>query len=90
MILQINKETLLRLESNFKMWKLMFIRLEYLRTDFFLERLSTERDKEGRQNLIDAAQEIMHMIVFLWLERNPSSSRHFDYDYIASSKIFPS
>jgi len=47
------------------MWKLMFIRLEYLRTDFFLERLSTERDKESRQNLIDAAQEIMHMIVFL-------------------------
>jgi hypothetical protein len=64
------------------MWRLMFIRTDYLRIQFFLERLSSERGTDSKQKLVDVAREMLDMIVFLWLERDRSNLSHFDYDYI--------
>jgi hypothetical protein len=86
-IMQITKESLKRCIDDVKMWKMMFMRLDYLRMNFLLERLSAERGGESRQNLVDVAREILDMIVFLWLERDRSGHRHYDYDYVVSEFI---
>jgi hypothetical protein len=83
-IMQITKESLNLCSEDVKMWKLMFIRLDYLRMNFLLKRLSAERGGESRQKLVDVAREILDMVVFLWLERDRSGHRYYDYDYIAS------
>jgi len=62
----------------------MFMRLDYLRMQFLLERLSVERGGESKQKLVDLAREIVDMIVFLWLERDRTGNRYYDYDYIVS------
>jgi hypothetical protein len=82
--MQITKESLKLCSEDVKMWKLMFMRLDYLRMNFLLERLSAERGGEGRQKLVDVAREILDMVVFLWLERDRSGRRYYDYDYIIS------
>jgi hypothetical protein len=81
-IMQITKDSLKLCNDDVKMWKLMFMRPEYLRMNFLLERLSAERGGESRQKLVDVAREILDMIVFLWLERKRSGHRHYDYGYI--------
>jgi hypothetical protein len=83
-IMQITKESLKLCSEDVKMWKLMFMRLDYLRMNFLLKRLSAERGGEGRQKLVDVAREILDMVVFLWLERDRSGRRYYDYDYIIS------
>jgi hypothetical protein len=83
-ITQITKEGLKLYNDDVKMWKLMFMRLDYLRMNFLIERLSVERGGESRQKLVDVAREILDMTVFLWLERDRSGHRHYDYDYIVS------
>jgi len=65
-----------------KVWKLIFIRTDYLRILFFLERLSSERGNDSKQKLVDVAREMLDMIVFLWLERDRSNLSYFDYDYV--------
>jgi hypothetical protein len=57
--MQITKESLKLCSEDMKMWKLMFIRLDYLRMNFLLERLSAERGGESRQKLVDVAREIL-------------------------------
>ena len=67
------------------MWKLIFIRTDYLRIQFFLERLSSERGNDSKQKLVDVAREMLDMIVFLWLERDRSNLSYFDYDYVVGA-----
>ena len=57
--MELTKETLLRCETDLSMWSIMFIRMEYLRIHFYLERLSSERGSESKQRLVDVAREIM-------------------------------
>ena len=83
-IMQITKESLKLCNDDVKMWKLTFMRLDYLRMNFLIERLSVERGGESKQKLVDIAREILDMTVFLWLERDRSGHRHYDYDYIVS------
>ena len=68
-----------------KVWKLIFIRTDYLRILFFLERLSSERGNDSKQKLVDVAREMLDMIVFLWLERDRSNLSYFDYDYVVGA-----
>ncbi|KAE9370015.1 hypothetical protein N431DRAFT_344468 [Stipitochalara longipes BDJ] len=89
-VLQVTKESLKLIKDDIKMWKLMFMRLDYLRMQFLLERLSAERGGESRQKLVDVAREIVDMIVFLWLERDRCGYRHYDYDYIIMCYGMPS
>jgi hypothetical protein len=90
-ILQITKESLKLCESDAKMWKLIFIRTDYLRIQFFLERLSSERGNDSKQKLVDVAREMLDMIIFLWLERDRSNLSYFDYDYVVgdSNMLLP-
>ena len=82
LILQVTKESLRLIKDDMKMWNLIFMRLDYLRMQFLLERLSAERGGESRQKLVDVAREIADMIVFLWLERDRYSHLQYNFDYI--------
>jgi len=83
-ITQITKKSLKLCNDDVKMWKLTFMRLDYLRMNFLIERLSVERGGESRQKLLDVAREILDMTVFLWLERDRSGHRHYDYEFMTT------
>jgi len=70
------------MESDFLMWRFLFGRLDYLRIHFLLERLSHERGHESKQKLLEVAREIADLTVFIWLQRDRSTGRHYDHDYI--------
>src|ERR1700710_1822914 len=79
--LQIYKKDLLKCESDQAMWRLLCGRLDWLRMNFLLERLLTERGGVSKQDLLEVAREMLDLIVFLWLERDRSQSRQHDYDF---------
>lgn len=59
----------------------MLARFDYLRMNFLLERLSTEREGTSRRTLLEVAREMLDLTVFLWLERDRSANRKHDYDF---------
>lgn len=89
-ILEVTKESLMAQESDCLMWRLLFGRLDYIRIHFLLERLATERGGESKKNLLEVAKEIVDLVVFLWLQRDRSINRHYDYDYIIMCYGMPS
>lgn len=64
------------------MWRLMAARFDYLRINFLLERLSSERGGASKRKLLEVAREMLDLTVFLWLERDRSANRKHDYDYM--------
>ncbi|TVY18621.1 hypothetical protein LARI1_G006012 [Lachnellula arida] len=89
-VLNVTKESLVDMESDLHMWRFLFGRLDYLRIHFLLERLSHERGHEGKQRLLEVAREIADLTVFVWLQRDRSAGRHYDYDYIIMCYGMPS
>jgi hypothetical protein len=86
-MLQLTKESLKLCDNDQKMWKLIYVKADFLRIQFPLERLSSERGGESKQKLVDVAREMLDMIIFLWLERDRTSHRHYDYDYVVSDHL---
>ncbi|CZR65944.1 uncharacterized protein PAC_15844 [Phialocephala subalpina] len=80
-LISATKERLLASESNFLLWRLLFGRMDYLRIHFLLERLSVERGHESKQKLIDVSREMVDLTVFLWLQRDRSFTKYYDFDY---------
>jgi len=68
------------------MWRLMTVRFDYLRINFLLERLSSERGRASKRKLLEVAREMLDLTVFLWLERDRSAGRKRDYDYIVGEQ----
>lgn len=81
----VTKEQLAAFESIYFLWRLLFGRLDYLRIHFLLERLSVERGHESKQKLLDVSREMVDLTVFLWLQRDRTMNRHYDFDYIVSN-----
>lgn len=80
----ISKDQLAGSESGQDLWRFFFRRLDYLRIHFLLERLIVERGHESKQNLLDISREMVDLTVFLWLQRERTITRHYDFDYIVS------
>ncbi len=55
---------------------------DYLRINFLLKCLSSERVGASKRKLLEVAREMLDLTVFLWLERDRSANRKHDYDYI--------
>jgi hypothetical protein len=84
--LQVSKADLIVCKDDQLMWRLMMARFDWLRMNFLLERLSTEREGTSRRTLLEVAREMLDLTVFLWLERDRSSTRKHDYDFIVSEQ----
>jgi hypothetical protein len=84
--LQVSKTDLIACKDDQLMWRLMIARFDYLRINFLLERLSTERAVTGIRKLLEVAREMLDLTVFLWLERDRSVSRKHDYDFIVGEQ----
>ncbi|CZR70092.1 uncharacterized protein PAC_19993 [Phialocephala subalpina] len=87
--LQVSKTDLIACKDDQLMWRLMMARFDYLRINFLLERLSSERGGASKRKLLEAAREMLDLTVFLWLERDRSANRKHDYDYIIMSYGIP-
>ena len=70
MMINVTKEGLLKAESDFIAWRLLFARIDHLRIQFLLERLSVERGRESQEKLLDIARTMVDLVVFLWLQRD--------------------
>lgn len=84
--LQVSKTDLVACRDDKLMWRLMMARFDYLRINFLLERLSSERGWVGKQKLLEAAREILDLTVFLWLERDRSAVKKHDYESIVGEQ----
>lgn len=84
--LQVSKTDLIACKDDQLMWRLMMARFDYLRINFLLERLSTERGGTGIRKLLEVAREMLDLTVFLWLERDRSANRKHDYDFIVGEQ----
>ena len=82
--LQVSKADLIACRDGQLMWRLMMARFDYLRINFLLERLSSEKGGQSKRNLLEVAREILDLTVFLWLERDRATTRKHDYDWIVS------
>ena len=80
--LQVSKADLNDCADDKIMWRLLCGRLDYLRLNFLLERLSTERGGAGKNQLFEVAREMLDLIVFLWVQRDRTMDRVHDYDYM--------
>ncbi|KAF4635317.1 hypothetical protein G7Y89_g2788 [Cudoniella acicularis] len=89
-ILAVTKDILVECESEYLTWRLFLGRLDYVRIHFLLERLSTERGGESNHKLLEVAKEIVDLIVSMWVHRDRSVNRHYDYDYIIMCYGMPS
>lgn len=69
-------------DSSIKRWRLLRGRLDYLRINFLLERLLTERGGIGKNNLLEVARELLDLTVFLWVERERWVIKHHYFDYM--------
>ena len=67
------------------MWRLLCGRLDYLRIHLLLERLATERGGASKRELFAVAKELLDLTVFLWVQRDRSSTLVHHYDYMVSS-----
>lgn len=61
-------------------------RFDYLRINFLLARLSTERGGASIGKLLEVAREMFDLTAFLWLERDRSANRKHDYDYMVDEQ----
>ena len=84
--LQVSKKDLIACKDDKLIWQLMMARFDYLRINFLLERLSTERAGASKQKLLEVARETLDLLVFLWLERDRCVNRKHDYDFIVSKQ----
>lgn len=84
--LQVSKTDLFACKDDQLMWRLMAARFDYLRINFLLERLSTERGGASIRKLLEVAREMLDLTVFLWLERDRSANRKHDYDYMVGEQ----
>jgi hypothetical protein len=84
--LQVSKKDLIACKYDKLIWQLMMARFDYLRINFLLERLSTEKAGASKQKLLEVARETLDLLVFLWLERDRWVNRKHDYDFIVSKK----
>jgi hypothetical protein len=84
--LQVSKTDLIACKDDQLMWRLMMARFDYLRINFLLERLSTERGVTDIRKLLEVAREMLDLTVFLWLERDRSVNRKHDYDFIVGEQ----
>ncbi|KUJ21517.1 uncharacterized protein LY89DRAFT_729037 [Mollisia scopiformis] len=84
------KEQLNASDSTYVFWRLLFGRLDYLRIHFFLERLSVERGFESKQKLLDVSREMVDLTVYLWLQRDRTLARRYDFDYLIICYGMPS
>jgi hypothetical protein len=64
------------------LWRLLCGRLDSLRIHLLLERLSTERGGASKHDLFEVAREMLDLNVFLWVQRDRTSDRVHDYDYM--------
>lgn len=62
-------------------------RFDYLRINFLLERLSSERGGASKRKLLEVAREMLDLTVFLWLERDRVANRKHDYDSMVREQI---
>lgn len=85
MDLQVSKDDLANCSSDSLMWRLLLGRLDYLRIQFLLERLSAERGQGSKRNLLDVAREMVDLTVFSWLQRDRTINLQHDYDYTVRS-----
>jgi hypothetical protein len=69
-VMNVTKEGLLNAESDFIAWRLLFARIDHLRIQFLLERLSSERGQESQTKLLEIARTMVDLVVFLWLQRD--------------------
>lgn len=65
-------------------------RFDYLRINFLLARLSTERGGASIGKLLEVAREMFDLTAFLWLERDRSANRKHDYDYMVDEQTIMS
>jgi hypothetical protein len=86
----LTKQDYLDCDCDWLMWRLLFRRLDYLRLHFLIERLAVERGHQSKQALVDVSREILDLTVLLWLSRDRSSSRLYNYGYIVSDEYHKS
>ena len=55
--LQVSKANLVACKDDQLMWRLLMVRFDYLRMNFLLERLATERQGANRRTLLEVARE---------------------------------
>jgi len=72
---------------NATMWGRLCGRLDYLRINFLLERLLTERGGASKKDLFDVSRELLDLTVFMWLERERWAIRQHDFDYIVGTTL---
>lgn len=84
-LINVTKEKLITADFLTEVRSLFYSGLDYLRIHFLLERLSVERGHESKQKLVDVSREMVDLTVALWLQRDRTIIRHYDYDYIVSS-----
>ena len=68
--LRVSKMDVANAKSNATMWKLLCGQLDYLRINFLVERLLTERGNANKHDLFELAKEMLDLIIFLCLERD--------------------
>lgn len=76
------KKAISECKSDHVMWSLLTGRLDYLRINFLVERLLTERGGTGKGDLLELAREMLDLVVFIWLERDRSRYHQHDYDFM--------
>lgn len=80
--LRVSKADIIACKDEKLIWFLLMARFDYLRINFLLGRLSSERGGASNQKLLEVAREMLDLMVFLWLERDQSMDRKHDYDFI--------
>lgn len=74
----------------------LLLRLAYLEIRLTMERLAHKRGILDGQSLVDCAQEMLDLTVFIWVQRDRFVEHHHDYDWILMcwgvpvSPLFPS
>lgn len=70
--------------SEVRLWTMIVGRLDNLPISFLLERLSAERGNGNRQELLDTANEMLELTVYVWVQRDRLRTYQHDYDYMVS------